>query len=88
MLFHRAHWPDVYMAHYGVKPEAWGSLEVPALRILSAFWDEFKPEAIVGWTDECNRAALAFARRLGFREYGKHKLPSGTVIMQEWRKWA
>jgi RimJ/RimL family protein N-acetyltransferase len=86
--FHDAHWPGVVMAHYGVLPEAWGST-VPAGRdILQQFAADYEPQAIIGWTAERNRAALAFARRLGFREYGRLELPSGTVIKQEWKAWA
>lgn len=85
--FHDAHWPGVVMAHYGVKPEVWGRTTGPAREILAAFAAEYQPQAIIGWTDDSNRAALAFARRLGFREYGRLHLPSGTVVMQEWKQW-
>lgn len=84
-LFHMAMWPGVWMAHYGVKPEVWGHTLEPARAILSAFWDAENPELIIGWTLEENRAALAFAKRLGFAPYGKMNLPSGPVILQEWR---
>lgn len=87
-VFHDAHWPGVAMAHYAVKPEAWGRTVEPAKAILREFAVEYEPEAIIGWTSESNRAALAFARRLGFREYGRLNLPSGTVIQQELRAWA
>ena len=83
--FHRAHWLGVWMAHYGVKPNAWGSLVAPARAVLSEFWDDKKPDLVIGWTDEKNRAAIAFARRIGFIENGRMTLPSGAVIMQEWR---
>ena len=84
-VFHPGNWPGVWMAHYGVKPEAWGKTKAPALRILRAFWGAEKPELIIGWTKESNRAALAFARRLGFQVHGEMDLPSGKVIEQSWR---
>jgi len=85
--FHDAHWPGLVMAHYAVNPEVWGRTVEPARAILAQFWDDYRPEAILGWTAESNRKALSFARRIGFREYGRLDLPSGAVIKQEWRKW-
>lgn len=86
-VFHGAMWPGVWMAHYGVMPEVWGKATRPAKAILSAFWGEENPELIIGWTDETNRAALAFARRIGFKENGRMNLPNGAVIMQEYSQW-
>lgn len=88
VCFHDAHWPRVVMAHYAVKPEVWGKAIGPARAILAAFRADHQPEAIIGWTAETNRAAVAFARRLGFEEYGRLELPSGTVIKQRWTEWA
>lgn len=85
--FHLAPWPNVWMAHYAVKPEVWGKAAGPAKAILGAFWAEEQPELIIGWTDETNRAALAFARRIGFKENGRMNLPSGAVVMQEYTEW-
>lgn len=83
-VFHRAPWPDVWMAHYGVKPEYRGQYVAPAKAILRAFWDAHKPNRIVGWTEESNRAALAFNRRIGFSQDGAFP----GVIMQGWTPWA
>jgi RimJ/RimL family protein N-acetyltransferase len=83
-LFHPANWQGVWMAHYGVKPEAWGHAIAPAKAILTAFWNEKQPARVIGWTKESNRAALAFARRLGFTVDGRMDLPE-PVIMQGWR---
>lgn len=84
-VFHRTAWPGVWMAHYGVKREGWGHLADPARRILRAFWEEHGPERIIGWTDSRNRAALAFARRIGFREDGRMELNGYAVVMTGWR---
>jgi RimJ/RimL family protein N-acetyltransferase len=84
VVFHPAHWAGVWMAHHGVKPEVWGHATAPAKAILTAFWQEKQPALIVGWTKESNRAALAFARRLGFTVHGRMDLPE-PVIMQGWR---
>lgn len=84
-IFHLAPWPDVWMAHYAVLPEAWGKTTTPAKSILNAFWQHHQPQAIVGWTKQSNRAALSFARRVGFVEHGRLEMPSGTVIQQNWR---
>jgi hypothetical protein len=83
-MFHRSFWPDVWMVHHAVKPEAWGRADAPAKAILRAFWTEKKPRRIIGWTLEGNRAAVAFARRVGFAVDGKMELPSGPVLMQGW----
>jgi hypothetical protein len=88
VCFHDAHWPGVAMVHHAVKPEVWGKADAPALEILHWFCGLYKPETIIGWTKESNRAALAFARRLGFEEYGRLELPSGAVIKQRWKSWA
>lgn len=84
-IAHQSHWPGVWMVHYGVKPGAWGSAVETGRALLERFWDERKPDLIIGWTKESNRAAVSFARRLGFVVDGKMILPSGTVLMQSWR---
>lgn len=85
--FHLAPWPGVWMAHYGVRREEWGGLNEPARAVLNAFWDARRPHRIVGWTDHRNRAALAFARRLGFVEDGRMPTLEGEIIMQGWTPW-
>lgn len=85
-VFHLAPWPGVWMAHYGAKPEGWGHLTEPARAVLREFWGARQPERIIGWTHETNRAALAFARRIGFERDGEMHLPSGKIITQGWRK--
>lgn len=84
-VFHLSHWPGVWMGHYGVKPEGWGHLRDPARAILRAFWAAESPERVIGWTDEKNRAACAFARRIGFVADGIMPLRQGRIIMQGWR---
>jgi len=85
-VFHRLPWPDVWMAHYGVKPEAWGRTTKPARAVINEFWEAEQPALLTGWTLETNRAALSFARRIGFTEIGRMNLESGAVIMQEYRQ--
>lgn len=81
-VFHDMPWPGLVMAHYGVKPEGWGQCVPHARAILKHVWADLSPVRIVGWTPESNRAALAFAKRLGFEIDGRMDLPSGAVIMQ------
>lgn len=82
-VFHRAPWPGVWWGHYGVMPEGWGKLTAPAKRILTAFCADVGASCIIGWTKRDNRAAIAFARRLGFRQTGT--MDAGRVITSEWR---
>jgi len=81
-VFHPMPWPGIWMAHYGVLPDAWGHTKGPARAILKDFWDAEQPDLIIGWTEENNRAALAFSKRIGFTITGR--MASG-VIMQEWQ---
>lgn len=85
VMFHPSFWPGVWMAHYAVKPEVWGKTVSPALEILSAFWNACEPDLIIGWTDERNRQAISFSRRLGFKEIGTMQ---NGVVTQEWTPWA
>lgn len=84
-VFHRALWPGVWMAHHGCKPAGWGEAAKHACAGLAAFWAAENPERIIGWTERRNRAALAFARRVGFVEDGIMPLPTGDVVLQGWR---
>ena len=85
LMFHPAFWPGVWMVHHAAKPEGWGHLVDPAQRLLRAFWEDHQPERIIGWTDARNRAAIAFARRVGFREDGRMQLNGHEVLMTGWR---
>lgn len=84
-VFHPAPWPRVWMVHIGCKPEGWGQAVSAAKAGLGAFWNAESPDAIVGWTPASKRAAVAFARRCGFVEHGRLALPSGDLILQNWR---
>lgn len=81
LVFHATAAPDVWMVHLAVKPEAWGQLTASTERLLCAFWTEKQPLRIVAWIGEQRRAAISFARRVGFTVDGH--LP-GTVMMG-WR---
>ncbi|MDT1061195.1 hypothetical protein RM190_04940 [Paracoccus sp. CPCC 101403] len=81
--FHRAPWPGAWFAHYGVKPEAWGRLIEPARAVLTDFAHEADATLFIGWTPASNRAAIAFAKRLGFAVTGT--LDGGAVICTEMR---
>lgn len=83
-VFHLAPYPDVWMGHYAVKPEGWGKATEPAKAILRAFSEAKQAHRIIGWTPSSNRAALAFAKRLGFVVDGVMPLPEGEIIMQGW----
>lgn len=81
--FHRAPWDGAWFAHYGALPDGWGRLTAPAKRILQDFSASEGARFLIGWTDVRNRAALAFARRIGFQQTGT--LDAGRVIVSEWR---
>lgn len=84
-VFHKAPWPGVWMAHHGCKPEGWGRARDYAVAGLRAFWDAERPDLILGWTPEAQRAAVAFAKRCGFVQTGVMRLPGGNVVTSEWR---
>ena len=81
--FHPAPWSGVWFAHYGAHPEGWGSLKIPAQRVLRAFCAASGAACLIGWTNTRNRAAIAFARRLGFEITGT--IDAGRVTATEWR---
>jgi len=83
-IFHLAPWPRVWMAHYAVKPSAWGHTVMPARKILKDFWETGRTDKIIGWTPKGNRAALSLSRRIGFTKEGEMHLPDKTIIMQGW----
>ena len=83
-MFHDVPWPGVIGAHCGVKPEGWGQIVPHAKAILRQVWDDFSPDLIVAWTEESNRATLAFNRRCGFKIHGTMPTTGGCV-MQHWR---
>jgi RimJ/RimL family protein N-acetyltransferase len=80
-MFHPTFWPGVWMAHYAIKPEVWGKTVAPTVVLLNAFWRAEQPELIIGWTDNKNRQAMSFAKRLGFKEIGTMR---NGVVTQEW----
>lgn len=81
-VFHLGPMPDVFFAHYAVKPEKWGHLRAHAKAVLREAAFELGAIAIVGWTDTKNRAALAFNRRIGFESRGE--IAPG-ITEQVWR---
>lgn len=81
IVFHPMPAPDVWMAHLGVKPEAWGNTLEPTKRILQAFWGEKQPKRIVAWIDDHRRAAIALARKAGAVVDGQFP---GTIMLG-WR---
>ena len=85
-VFHPAAWPGVWMAHYGAKPEGRGRFVDHARRILCAFWEAHDPARVIGWTHSNNRAALAFAKRIGFQVDGRFPVQDGEIIMTGWVK--
>lgn len=77
-------WPRVWNVHIAAKPEGWGKLVSHGKAVLRAFCAAHDVDLITGWTPETNRAALAFARRVGFVEHGKMPTKE-AVILQHWR---
>ena len=85
-IAHLAPHPGIWMAHIAVKPDGWGSAVPYAQWLLDEFWEEKKPERIIGWTPSRLRAAIAFARRVGFVEDGRMPMLNGELIMSGWAK--
>lgn len=85
--FHRAPWPNVWMAHYGVIPSQWGKLSEPAKDVLMEFWAHHNPDLIMAMTAKTNRAAVSFAKRIGFKVVGSLSAESGDVVITEWKPW-
>lgn len=81
--FHRAPLPGAWFAHYGVLPAFWGRLVEPACTILRDFAVEANATLFIGWTPSGNRAAIAFAKRVGFVQTGT--LDGGAIICTEMR---
>lgn len=86
-MFHTAQWPNVWQAHYAVMPSQWGKLVQPAKDVLMEFWEARQPSLILAFTDEQNRAALAFAKRIGFKPVGNLAPTTGGVLISEWKPW-
>lgn len=84
-VVHLAPFPGVWMVHVAVKPEGLGVAGKHALRLLHEFWNERKPQRLIGWTPRRFRHAVAMNRRIGFVEDGILPLPDGEVVMFGWR---
>lgn len=81
---HWGHWPGVLMGHVAVMPSAWGRTTEPGRALLLEAWETEKPERIVGWVKESNRAMRAFCARLGMEVDGRLPLAE-PVILYGWR---
>jgi hypothetical protein len=79
--FHDVPWPRIIAAHVGALRSAWGRALAPALAILRYVWGLYQPARIVIWVQQKNRAAVAFAKRLGFVADGLVPLPEPVVMM-------
>lgn len=77
--FHATFWPGVWMAHVGMKPEGWGRSDDDARAILSDFAAAKDAERLIAWISGKNRAAIAFARRLGFEKDGEMQTRNDKV---------
>jgi hypothetical protein len=81
LIVHQTAANGIWMVHLAVKPKAWGFLTAPAERLLCEIWTEKKPLRIVAWINKDRRAAISFARRVGFQVDGH--LPN--TVMMGWR---
>lgn len=81
LVLHPTAAADVWMAHIGVKPEAWGKTTEPTRRILEAFWRAKQTRRIVAWINDHRRAAIALARKAGAVTDGQFP---GTIMLG-WR---
>ena len=85
VIAHYGFEPDVFMVHYGVKPEGLGKYDTHMESLLVELWEDQKAALIIGWTPESNRKALAIAKRVGFKVTGYLDLKD-RIVMQEWKK--
>ena len=84
LMVHQSLWPGVLMAHLGVKPEAWGKAVEPVRRLLGEIMESEKPERIIAWVPESNRAVIALLWRIGAVQDGGMPLQSGAVLQFGW----
>lgn len=84
LAFHRVYWPDVWMGHFGVMPEAWGRVADVARGLLVEFWMDHAPKRVIGWTPQRNRAALAMVHRVGFVKDGEMNVDGKIIEMSGW----
>lgn len=82
--FHKGPWPGLIIGHIGVKREALGAVDAPALAILRHVWAAEQPERIGGWIKESNRAMRALCLRLGMKLDGRLDMPD-PVLLFGWR---
>lgn len=85
LAFNLAPFLDVWQCHLGVQRSHWGKLDAPTKSILVDFWSHHQPARIMGWVSSHNRAALAFAKRVGFVEDGEAPLLGESIIYLGWR---
>ncbi len=59
------------VVHIAALPKLWGRFAPFVKEVIEWGWENTRYTKIIGFTPACNRAALALARRAGFKEEGR-----------------
>lgn len=67
-IWHLGPYPDAWFVHLGVKRDRGLSLVPSCRRIMSEFSELFRPQVVMAWVDDENKAIQALMMRLGFEQ--------------------
>lgn len=75
----------VWMVHLAAKPSGYGHLVPRAHNILRDFSEQRGYPTVMGWTPSRLRAAIALAKRVGFKVMGEFKAAGEEFTVTTWR---
>ncbi len=84
-IFYPGPMQGVWMVHVAALPEGKGKLVEPSLAVLRDFSAQKDYPLIMGWTPTRLRAAIALAKRVGFKEVGEFFANGESVTITTWR---
>lgn len=83
-IFYPGPLAGVWMVHLAAKPSGYGKLVTHAHNILRDFGAEKGYPSIMGWTPKRLRAAVAFAKRVGFEMIGEFTANGEPFVITVW----